>query len=197
MTSVNLVHISGLPGVGKSSSAYALQPRIDATVLDFDIAKNVLLEFRADFREDARCESRAADRMIVEFTKDLITQGRSVIIPSMCRSRDHLALREFALSRSPPATYTFIDCFISQDDDFQVVAYRLKTRVRRPCQIQSLDEDINYDGNVRSGRDTYRVWQSELLSPDNALAVDTRQPVPRSVQQIVEYIACRGGKMPE
>jgi len=83
---LRFIQISGAPGSGKTTPARAIAPKIDAVIIDHDITKTALLDWDIPIDDAGLASYGVLDAL----SRDLLSQGRSVIFDSPCAYDDLL-----------------------------------------------------------------------------------------------------------
>ena len=117
-----IIQMSGAPGSGKSSIANLLAQSelINAVVINHDLIKSFFLELDMSLDQAAKL----AYRLDWTLAEDMIKQGRSVIIDSVCNYNE-LINDGIALARKYGYDYKYIECKVG---DIDLLDRRLQTR---------------------------------------------------------------------
>ncbi|KAJ2970791.1 hypothetical protein NUW58_g9591 [Xylaria curta] len=164
-----LVQMSGPPGSGKSTLARLLARAINGVVINHDLIKAFFLESSFSFQDSAKLTYRL-DWVLAE---DMIQQGRSVVIDSVCNYEEVLE-RGMALAEKYGYVYRYIECRLQ---DLELLDQRLRTRIPLRSQrtgVNSPPPDSPSNGAVvaEDGAALFRKWMNPRR-PDDAAVVIT------------------------
>ncbi|KAI1274379.1 P-loop containing nucleoside triphosphate hydrolase protein [Xylaria sp. FL0933] len=171
-----IIQMSGPPGSGKSTLARLLARSIDGVVINHDLIKDFFLDSSFSFLDSARLTYRL-DWALAE---DMIQQGRSVVVDSVCNYEEVLT-RGTALAERYGYSYWYVECKV---EDTDLLDRRLHARVPLRSQRTGVsgpppDSVSDATGTVEDGAALFRKWM-DPRRPDNAdvlIVVDsTRGP---------------------
>ncbi|KAI0512509.1 P-loop containing nucleoside triphosphate hydrolase protein [Xylaria bambusicola] len=158
-----IIQMSGPPGSGKSTLARLLARSIDGVVINHDLIKDFFLDSSFSFLDSARLTYRL-DWALAD---DIIQQGRSVVVDSVCNYEEVLT-RGTALAARYGYSYWYVECKV---DDKDLLASRLHTR--EPLQNQDTGEHeplpdsvSSFGGAGEDGAVILKKWM-ETSRPDN------------------------------
>jgi predicted kinase len=181
------VILKGSPGVGKTTLAHAVAPRIGAVVIDHDVTKSALLA--ADV--PVSMAGAASYRVLQATAQHLLQQGHSVIFDSPCFYVELLE-RGQRLAREAGAAYRYIECRVKDLDELD---RRLRTRPRLPSQLAGVrNVPTAGSGKTRTGADVFRHWIANMKRPnDGYLVVDTTRSLQECIDAALSYIRSSHG----
>ncbi|KFY10009.1 hypothetical protein V492_05245, partial [Pseudogymnoascus sp. VKM F-4246] len=145
--------MSGLPGSGKSTIAHHLAPPLNGIVINHDLLKAFFLSTNHAFDASAKL---AYDLDWV-LAADLLKQGRSVIIDSVCNYTTLLE-KGAEVAREWGAEYRFVECRVQ---DLEVLDARLRGRVpmrsqRAGIEVPPVDAGVEEEGVAVDHREVLR-----------------------------------------
>lgn len=163
-----LIQMSGAPGSGKSTVANLVARSIEALVINHDLLKAFFLENGMPFDQSGKL----AYRLDWTLAEDVIKQGRSVIIDSVCNYNEVLD-QGTALARKYGYDYRYIECRL---DNVDLLDRRLRNRV--PLRSQRIDvnqpppdaKDANHSDDYRS---LFEKWINPRRPATHAITVDS------------------------
>jgi predicted kinase len=158
--------MSGAPGSGKSTTANLLAPKIDAYTIPHDTIKSALLEENIAFDQAAKI----AYRIDWALAEDLMRQGRSVILDSVCNYQEALD-QGSALARKYRYAYWYVEIRAGVDD-LALLDGRLRSRTSLRAQRTSV-EDRPSDANgmiQEDGQERLKKWMNPCR-PDNSKVI--------------------------
>ncbi|KAK5629860.1 hypothetical protein RRF57_005575 [Xylaria bambusicola] len=171
-----IIQMSGPPGSGKSTLARLLARSIDGVVINHDLIKDFFVDSSFSFLDSARLTYRL-DWALAE---DMIQQGRSVVVDSVCNYEEALT-RGTALAARYGYSYWYVECKV---EDQGLLDRRLHARV--PLQSQDtgepepLPESVSNFAGAGEGGAVILKKLMETSRPDNTdvlIVVDaTRGP---------------------
>jgi predicted kinase len=181
-----LIQMSGPPGSGKSTIARLLARSIDGVVVNHDLIKAFFLDFSGSSSsplplsfsfEDSAKLTYSLDWVLAE---DMIQQGRSVIIDSVC-NYDEVLSRGTALAEKYGYVYRYVECRV---EDLDVLDSRM--RARAPLRSQRAGVSVPPRDSVSAATETteesadlFTKWMNPRRPADGEalIAVDsTRAP---------------------
>ncbi|RWA15038.1 hypothetical protein EKO27_g126 [Xylaria grammica] len=171
-----IIQMSGPPGSGKSTLARLLARSIDGVVINHDLIKDFFLDSSFSFQDSARLTYRL-DWALAE---DMIQQGRSVVVDSVCNYEEVLA-RGTALAERYGYAYWYVECRI---ENLEALDRRLHARVPLRSQRAGVNEPppdsvINITGVGEDSAALFRKWMDPRRPDDtNVLIIvdSTRGP---------------------
>lgn len=176
--------MSGAPGSGKSTIANLLAPYIDAVVFNHDTARSTVLEFGIPFDQAAKL----AYSLGWTFTKDMIKQGRSVILDSPCNYEETLD-RGSTIAREHGYEYWYVECRV---EDIDVLDERLRKRPALRCQRRRVDQLPADASSKHYNEDPQtlfkRRYQNPLRPQSNVIIVDSTNNPEKIRDDILEHI---------
>lgn len=171
-----LIQMSGAPGSGKSTLANLLarHSSISAVVINHDLIKSFFLDNGITFQKSAELTYNLQWVLV----GDLLKQGRSVIVDSICNYQETLD-RGTALARQHGYDYAYVECAMSTSD-IGLLEQRLRGRVGLRSQRASVEaEPRDVDGARSSSCDDalarYKRWIESPVRPasDSIITVDS------------------------
>ncbi|TVY34094.1 hypothetical protein LSUB1_G006173 [Lachnellula subtilissima] len=176
--------MSGGPGSGKSTIANLLAQSIDGVVINHDLIKSFFLENGMLFDQAAKF-AYGLDWRLAE---DLIKQGRSVILDSVCNYNETLD-RGTALAKLYGYEYKYVDCRV---DDVDLLDRRLQSRVSLRSQRTGMDcppRDVEGARDTRDYRAVFERWIEDSSCPAGiAVVVDSTRSPEKCRDDILEQI---------
>jgi predicted kinase len=174
--------MSGAPGSGKSTVANLLARSINGVVINHDLIKSFFLEHDISFDKSGKL-TYDFDWVLAE---DMIKQGRSVIIDSVC-NYDEVLDRGTALSRQYGYDYKYIECRVR---DINLLDQRLRERVPLRAQRTSVnDPPPDASGAIHDESALFKKWMNPRRPDDNAIIVDSTGSPQESLDYILKEIA--------
>ncbi|KAF7542484.1 hypothetical protein G7Z17_g11531 [Cylindrodendrum hubeiense] len=171
--------------------ANLLARSIDGVVINHDLIKAFFLDNDIFFDQSAKL-TYSFDWILAE---DMIKQGRSVIIDSIC-NYDEVVDRGTALARQYGYEYRYVECRV---DDIDLLDRRLRDRVPLRSQRTAVDRpppDVGAALNSDDSRALFKKWienpcrpSSEVIlvdstgTPEEGLAYILKQIIPPSSGQ--------------
>ncbi|TVY47403.1 hypothetical protein LOCC1_G001811 [Lachnellula occidentalis] len=178
------IQMSGGPGSGKSTIANLLAQSIDGVVINHDLIKSFLLENGMLF-DQAATLAYGLDWKLAE---DLIKQGRSVIIDSVCNYNEALD-RGSALAQQYGYDYKYVECRV---DDVDLLDQRLQNRVSMRSQRTGVNRpplDVSGARDSRDYRAVFQRWMEDSSWPASiAIVVDSTRSPEKCRDDILEQI---------
>lgn len=162
-----LVQMAGAPGSGKSTVARGLAAALGFAVLDHDVSKTALLD--ADRPFDAA--GRESYAVLLAFADDLLGQRLGVIIDSPCYYDTLLSAGQSMAARHG-VPYRYVECVA----DMSTLDDRLRSRSRRPSQVQAVDPTVFDD------------WIHGQKRPGAYLRLDTNRPAAECIATALAYV---------
>ncbi|KFY53287.1 hypothetical protein V496_07735 [Pseudogymnoascus sp. VKM F-4515 (FW-2607)] len=178
-----IIQMSGAPGSGKSTIALHLARSIDGIVINHDLLKTFFLDTNTPFDQAAKLAYNL-DWVLAE---DLLKQGRSVIIDSVC---NYVSLLEkgAAVAERHGAAYRFVRCRV---EDLEVLDRRLKGRVAMRSQRTGVDmppSDSEVAGVVDHRAVLRRKMENPVQPESGAIVVDSSGSTEECVEKILRQI---------
>jgi len=189
-----LIQMSGPPGSGKSTIARLLARSIDGVVINHDLIKAFFLDssssplsFSFSFEDSAKL-TYSLDWVLAE---DMIQQGRSVIIDSVC-NYDEVLARGTALAEKHGYVYRYVECRV---EDLNVLDGRM--RARTPLRSQRAGVSVPPRDSVRAATETpeesaglFRKWMNPRRPADGdaLIAVDSTRAPEDCLEFILEQL---------
>jgi predicted kinase len=173
-----IIQMSGAPGSGKSTIANQLARQIDGVVINHDLIKSFFLETSIPFDQSAKLAYRL-DWILAE---DLLKQGRSVIIDSVCNYSELLD-KGAAVAEQYGCDYRVIECRVV---DLELLDRRLRSRVAMRSQRTGVDHppsDALLDEDHHRAL-LKRKMENLILPASGTIVVDSS----KSPEECVEYI---------
>jgi predicted kinase len=182
------IQMSGAPGAGKTTIATAIAARIQAVILDHDVAKSALLD--ADI--PVSLAGKGSYLILGALAQHLLHQGHSIIFDSPCFYVDLLE-RGQRLAREAHARYFYIECVV---DDIQELDRRLRARPRQPSQVAGVRaQPAVGSGKVHIDEAVFRDWIANMKRPEGKyLVLDTTRPIEACVEEAMNYLS-QGGTL--
>ncbi|KAI3395703.1 hypothetical protein diail_926 [Diaporthe ilicicola] len=174
-----LIQMSGAPGSGKSSLANLLARHslINGVAINHDVIKSFFLDNGNAFQKSA--ELTYSLQWVL--TRDLLRQGRNVIVDSTCNHQETLD-QGTALAQKHGYDYIYIECRMSVSD-IDLLEQRLHDRVALRSQRTSVDAELtDADGAHRKSHGDalarYKTWiESPVRPASNAIIVDSTSSI--------------------
>jgi predicted kinase len=164
-----LIQMAGAPGSGKSTVANLLSQELDGVVINHDLIKAFFLEQGFLFDQSAKL-TYSFDWVLAE---DMIKQGRSVIIDSICNYNEVLE-QGTALARRYGYNYKYVECRVT---DLALLDERLRHRVSMRSQrtgVSSPPQDALDAGHSEDPQAKMKKWIENPCRPaENAIIVDS------------------------
>ncbi|TVY21436.1 hypothetical protein LARI1_G000663 [Lachnellula arida] len=174
----------GGPGSGKSTIANLLAQSIDGVVINHDLIKSFFLENGMLF-DQAATLAYGLDWRLAE---DLIKQGRSVILDSVCNYNETLD-RGTALAQQYGYDYKYVECRV---DDIGLLDQRLQSRVSLRSQRTGVNRpplDVSGARDRRDYRAVFERWMEDSNRPVSiAVFVDSTRSPEKCRDDILEQI---------
>ncbi|KAI1310307.1 P-loop containing nucleoside triphosphate hydrolase protein [Xylaria venustula] len=165
-----IIQMSGPPGSGKSTLARLLARSIDGVVINHDLIKDFFLDSSFSFLDSARLTYRL-DWALAE---DMIQQGRSVVVDSVCNYEEVLT-RGTALAERYGYTYWYVECKIEDADlldrrlHARVPLRSQRTGVNGPPPDSTTTTDVT--GTVEDGAALFRKWMDPRRPNNNNVLI--------------------------
>ena len=180
-----LVQLSGVPGSGKSTLGRALARERGYVVLDTDVVKSALMEAGVAFVP----AGRAAYLTVLAQARDLLAQGRRVVVDSPCRRRSLLETGR-RIATDTGVRYGLLELWA---DDVATLLPRLEARAALPSQVtlaRAAGGTPWEEGTVIA---TLAAWQRQMLRPPAGwLRLDAHAPVTENVRRAVAHLDALG-----
>lgn len=185
--------MSGPPGSGKSTLARLLARSLDAVVINHDLIKAFFLDSSFSFLDSARLTYRL-DWALAE---DMIQQGRSVVVDSVCNYEEVLA-RGTALAERYDYSYWYVECRVEDPD---LLDRRLHTRVPLRNQRTGVNEPppgavCGMTGTSEDCAVLFRKWMNPRR-PDNAearIVVDSARGPEECLKAVMQRLGPQRGE---
>lgn len=169
-----LIQMSGAPGSGKSTLANLLagHSSINGVVVNHDLIKSFFLDNGIIFQRSAQLTYNLQWLL----AGDLLRQGRSVIVDSICNYQETLD-QGIALAQKHGFEYAYVECVLTISD-IGLLEQRLHERVALRSQRTSVDaEPRDFGAQGSSCGDAVSRYQSWIESPlrpsgNSVIAVD-------------------------
>jgi predicted kinase len=176
------IQMSGAPGAGKTTIATAIAARIQAVILDHDVAKSALLN--ADV--PVSLAGKGSYLVLGALAQHLLRQGHSVIFDSPCFYVDLLE-RGQRLAHEAHARYFYIECVV---DDLRELDRRLRTRPRQASQVAGVQAQPTVgSGKTHIDEAVFRDWIANMKRPEGEyLVLDTTQPLEACIEEAMDYL---------
>lgn len=175
--------MSGPPGSGKSTIAHHLARSIDGIVINHDLLKSFFLSTGTTPFDAA---AKLAYNLDWVLASDLLKQGRSVILDSVC-NYSTLIEKGQAVAEEYGAEYRFVECRV---EDLEVLERRLRGRVAMRSQRTGIDEPPVDAGT--GGEDQRDVLKRKMENPvrpaGGAIVVDSSRSTEECVEEILRQI---------
>ncbi|OBT79014.1 hypothetical protein VF21_02467 [Pseudogymnoascus sp. 05NY08] len=180
-----IIQMSGLPGSGKSTIALLLARSINGIVINHDLLKSFFLDNTTTPFDQAAKLAYTLDWVLAE---DLLKQGRSVIIDSVCNYATLLE-KGAAVAEKHGCEYRFVECRV---EDVEVLDRRLRGRVAMRSQRTGIDKPPVDAEGVGEGVDHHEVLRRKLENPvrpaGGAIVVDSSGSTEECVEEILRRI---------
>ena len=164
-----LIQMSGAPGFGKSTVARLLAQSIHAVFINHDLIKSFFLDNDIFFDQSTKMTYRF-DWILA---KDMIKQGRNVIIDSTCNYNEVPDLGS-ALARKYGYNYNYVECRV---DDVDLLDRRLRNRVPLRSQRTGVNCPPPDASRARHSEDYRALFNRWIKSPyrpaGDAIVVDS------------------------
>jgi predicted kinase len=186
-----LIQMSGPPGSGKSTLARLLARSIDGIVMNHDLIKAFFLESsHLPFQESAKLAYRL-DWVLAE---DMMQQGRSVVVDSVC-NYDEVLERGTALARKYGYVYRYVECRV---EDLDLLNRRLRARIslrsqRTGVNKPPLDSASNATETDEDSAALFRKWMNPRRPGDAKvlIVVDSTHPPEECLQSVLKQLGFR------
>lgn len=178
-----LVQLSGVPGSGKSTLARSMAAATGLVVVDTDVLKSSLIGSGVSVTAAGAVTYAAA----LALARDLLEQGRSVVLDSPCRYEALLDSGQ-AAAGACGARYAFIELWVA---DWSVVLDRLDQRSARSSQVASATEPVpGTSWENGTAETTLRAWQAQLVRPGTgSLRLSAESTLEHNVAAALAYLA--------
>jgi len=185
------IQLSGAPGSGKSTVANLLAQSIDGVVINHDLIKSFFLDNEMSFDQSARL-AYSLDWRLAE---DMIKQGRSVIIDSVCNYPEVLD-RGVALAQQYGYGYKYVECRV---DDLDLLDRRLQNRVSLRSQRTGVNRppsDVSGVRQIHDYRAVFKTWIEHPSRPaGTAIIVDSTGSPEECLDYILKHIVSPTGSV--
>ncbi|KAH8586270.1 hypothetical protein B0O99DRAFT_528971 [Bisporella sp. PMI_857] len=178
-----LIQMSGAPGSGKSTLARPLARSIEGVVINHDLIKSYFLSTSHAFDQAAKL-SYPLSWVLAE---DMIAQGRSVIIDSVC-NYDEVIENGSALAKKYGYEYRYVECRV---DDIELLDGRLRSREPLRSQRTGVDRpppDAAGEGQVVDQAALFKKWMNPRRPADNYVVVDTKMSSEECLAYVLKQI---------
>ncbi|KAI8635329.1 P-loop containing nucleoside triphosphate hydrolase protein [Xylariaceae sp. FL1651] len=177
-----LIQMSGPPGSGKSTIARHLAQSINGVVINHDLMKAFFLDSDFSFEASAQLTYRL-DWVLAE---DMIQQGRSVVIDSVCNHAEVLE-RGTALAQKYEYGYRYVECRV---EDMDLLDCRLHTRIPLRSQRTGVSEPPPDSTSAADGRALFRKWMNPCRPADanDIIVVDSTRSLKECLESILEQL---------
>ncbi|KFY75475.1 hypothetical protein V499_04564 [Pseudogymnoascus sp. VKM F-103] len=188
-----IIQLSGLPGSGKSTIAHRLARSIDGIVINHDLLKSFFLDTSTSTSTSTATSLDQAAKLAYTLdwilAEDLLKQGRSVIIDSVCNYTT-LIEKGVELAEKFGCEYRFVECRVQ---DVEVLDRRLKGRVAMRSQRTGIDAPpVDAEGVGEGSVDHREVLRRKLENPvrpgSGAIVVDSSGSTEECVEEILRRI---------
>ncbi len=153
-----LVQLSGVPGAGKSTLARGLADATGSVVVDTDVLKSAIIASGVS----VAAAGPATYATALALARDILEQGRSVVLDSPCRYADLLDAG-IRIASEAGVRYGFIELRVQ---DWSVVRARLDARSPRASQVTSGSEPApGTEWEFGTPEATLLAWQEQLVRP--------------------------------
>jgi predicted kinase len=180
------IQMSGAPGSGKSTMSRLLRNSLGGVVIDHDILRSPLLEFKVPFDQAAKQAYQIQWRLAQDFSK----QGINIIIDSPCNFQQ--ALDEGSTcAKQFGYTYWYVEC---QVRDIDQLDQRLQKRVPMTSQRTGIERPpaAMYGDGAQGDEDSCALFQKWIKTPcrptDNVIIVDSTGDLSMLREQILKQI---------
>ncbi|KAI3329035.1 P-loop containing nucleoside triphosphate hydrolase protein [Xylariaceae sp. AK1471] len=188
-----LIQMSGPPGSGKSTLARLLARSINGIVINHDLIKAFFLDSSFSFQDSAKLTYRL-DWVLAE---DVIQQGRSVVIDSVC-NYDEVLERGAALAKKYGYVYRYVECRV---EDLELLDHRLHTRTPLRSQRTGVSEPppdsaSNATETGDNGLALFRKWMNPRRPGDDdvLIVVDSTHPPEECLESILKQLGSLPGE---
>jgi predicted kinase len=182
-----IIQMSGAPGSGKSTIANQLARRIDGVVINHDLLKSFFLDTGTPFDQSAKL-AYDLDWVLAE---DLLKQGRSVIIDSVCNYGELLD-KGAAVAKEYGCDYRIVQCKVA---DMELLDQRLRGRVAMRSQRTGVDQPppdavVDVGGLSEDQRKVFKekFVNSVLPIASGVIVVDSSKSPEESVEYILKQL---------
>jgi predicted kinase len=175
-----LIQMSGSPGSGKSTVAKLLAQSIDGVVINHDLIKSFFLENEMSFDQSAKL-AYSLDWRLAE---DMIKQGRSVIIDSVCNYPEVLD-RGTALAQQYGYDYKYVECRV---DNLDLLDRRLQNRVSLRSQRTGVNHPPPDVNGARQSQDYRAVFKRWIENPSHPAGIAIIVDSTGSPEECLDYI---------
>ncbi|GAA5112627.1 hypothetical protein GCM10023339_15960 [Alloalcanivorax gelatiniphagus] len=151
-------------------------------VVDTDVLKSSIIGSGVSVTSAGAVTYAAA----LALARDLMEQGRSVVLDSPCRYEALLDSGR-TTAHACGARYAFIELWVT---DWSVVLDRLDRRSARPSQVASATEPVpgtSWENGTAEA--TLRAWQTQLVRPDTGgLRLSAESQLERNLAAAIAYV---------
>jgi predicted kinase len=178
--------MSGAPGSRESTLANLLAKSLNGIVIDHDLLRSFFLNSQTTFEQAAKLSYN----LQFVFVKDLLKQGRSVIIDSTCNFPETLE-QGISIGKEVGVEYVYVECRV---DDIRLLDERLTRRVPMRSQRRGVERPpVDAEGGNRKAKEDYyklfERWIEHPCRPENGgIVVDSRSSPEECLGFVLERI---------
>jgi len=189
-----VIQMSGAPGSGKSTVARLLRQNLGGAIIDHDVLRSALLEFKILAFDQA---AKQAYLLQWELAADLMKQGvENVIIDSTCNYPEVLE-RGSSLAAYHGYSYWYVECNVG---DLDMLDQRLRSRAPMASQRSAIDcPPAAAQGNgarlAEDSRALFAKWMDSPCRPEDdsrVVMVDSRVDPESVCAQILSRLGVVG-----
>lgn len=181
-----IIQMSGAPGSGKSTIAAQLCLPLNAIVINHDLLKSFFLT-HTPTPTNFDAAAKLAYTLDWVLAADLLKQGRSVIIDSVC-NYPMLFEKGQEVAEEHGCEYRFVECRV---EDLEVLDARLKGRVAMRSQRTGIDvppADVGEGEGVDHREVLRRKMENPVHPASGAIVVDSSRSTEVCVEEILRKI---------